>query len=141
MAGTAAEIDRRLIAFVLPSTPESVRIARFHVRAALGFHGLDRYADDAAAIASELVTNAVQHVRGHGTGTVAVALACTRDPQAVTVAVSDSSPQGPALCEASAGSERGRGLRIVAALSADWGWYPEASGKVIFATLAKGPGA
>jgi hypothetical protein len=55
---TAVEIDPQLIAFVLPSISESVRTARFHVRAALGFHGLDEYADDAEAIASELVTNA-----------------------------------------------------------------------------------
>jgi anti-sigma regulatory factor (Ser/Thr protein kinase) len=141
MAGTAAEIDRRLIAFVLPSTPESVRIARFHVRAALGFHGLDRYVDDAAAITSELVTNVVQHVCGDGTGTVEVALARTRNPQAVTVVVSDSSPQGPAMHEASGDSERGRGLRIVAALSAHWGWHAQEGGKAIFATLTKEPGA
>jgi hypothetical protein len=32
MAGTAVEIDQRLITFVFPSTPESVRMARFHVR-------------------------------------------------------------------------------------------------------------
>ena len=32
-AGAAAEIDPRLIAFMLPAIPESVRIARFHVRA------------------------------------------------------------------------------------------------------------
>jgi hypothetical protein len=43
--------------------------------------------------------------------------------------------------KASAGSERGRGLRIVAALSAHWGWHPEESGKAIFATLAKEPEA
>jgi hypothetical protein len=36
MSATAVEIDAQLIAFVLPSTPESARMARFHVRAALG---------------------------------------------------------------------------------------------------------
>ena len=50
MAGTAAEIDAQLIAFVLPSIPESVRMARFHVRAALGFHELAQYADNAEII-------------------------------------------------------------------------------------------
>jgi len=58
MARTTVEVDPLLIAFVLPGIPESVRIARLHVRAALGFHGLDDYADDAAVITSELVTNA-----------------------------------------------------------------------------------
>ncbi len=73
-AGAAAEIDRRLIAFLLPAIPESVRIARFHIRAALGFHKLGRFADDAAIITSELVTNAVQHARCDGTETVRITL-------------------------------------------------------------------
>jgi anti-sigma regulatory factor (Ser/Thr protein kinase) len=141
MAGTTVGIDPRLIAFVLPSIPESVPMARFHVRAALGFHGLGHYADDAAAITSELVTNVVQHVCDNGKETVGIALARTWNPEAVTVVVSDSSPDGPAMHEASADSERGRGLRIVAALSAHWGWHPEESGKVIFATLVREPEA
>ena len=85
MASTAVETDSQLITFVLPSIPESVRMARFHVRAALGFHKLDEYADDAAIITSELVTNAIQHVCGDGTETVGVTLARTRNPEAVTV--------------------------------------------------------
>jgi serine/threonine-protein kinase RsbW len=141
MADTAAEIDRRLIAFVLPSIPESVPIARFHVRAALGFHGLGEYADDAAAITSELVTNVIQHVCGDGTETVGVALCRVRNPEAVTLVVSDSSPEGPGAREAPADSERGRGLRIVEALSTRWGWRAEDGGKAIFAILAKEAGA
>jgi len=81
MAGAVAGIDSRLVAFVLPGIPESVRTARFRVRAALAFHRLDQYADDAAAITSELVTNVVQHVCGDGTGTVKVILVRTRNPE------------------------------------------------------------
>ena len=103
----------------------------------LGFHELDKYADDAAAVTSELVTNAVQHVCGDGTETIGVTLSRARDPEAVAVVVSDSSPEGPAKREAPADSERGRGLRIVEALSAHWGWRPEEGGKSIFAVLAK----
>jgi anti-sigma regulatory factor (Ser/Thr protein kinase) len=141
MAGTAVGIGPRLIAFVLPGIPESVRVARSRVRAALGLHHLDQYADDAEIITSELVTNVVQHVCGDGTETVRVTLVRARNPEAVTVVVSDSSPEGPAMRETPADNERGRGLRIVAALSADWGWYPEESGKAIFATIAKEAGA
>jgi len=83
----------------------------------------------------------IQHVCGDGTETVGVTLAHIRNPDAVTVVVSDSSPEGPAVRETPAGSERGRGLRIVEALSAHWGWYPEEGGKAIFAVLAKGAGA
>lgn len=137
MSGTAAEIDSRLIAFVLPSIPESVRMARFHVRAALGLHGLSEYADDAVAITSELVTNVIQHVCGDGTATVGVTVSRAWDPEAVTVVVSDSSSKDPAMRQAPADSERGRGLRIVEALSARWGWRQEEGGKAIFAILAK----
>jgi serine/threonine-protein kinase RsbW len=137
MSGTTAEIDSRLIAFVLPSIPESVRMARFHVRAALGFHGLGEYADDAAAITSELVTNVIEHVCGDGTATVGVTVSRAWNPKAVTVVVSDSSSESPAIREAPTGSERGRGLRIVEALSVHWGWRQEEGGKAIFAILAK----
>jgi anti-sigma regulatory factor (Ser/Thr protein kinase) len=137
MARKAVEVDLRLIAFVLPSTPESVRIARFHIRAALGFHGLDEYANDAEIITSELVTNVVRHVCDDGTDAIVVTLARVWYPTAVTVVVSDSSPQGPVVHDTSADSEQGRGLQIVEALSAHWGWRREDSGKAIYAILAR----
>ena len=136
VAAAAAEIDPRLIAFMLPAIPESVRIARFHVRAALGFHDLDRFADDAAIITSELVTNAVQHARCDVAETVRITLARASDSEAVIIAVSDSSPRGPVIRKAPAGSERGLGLRIVESLSVHWGWHPEPGGKAVFAILA-----
>ena len=116
--------------------PESVRIARFHVRAALAFHDLGRFADDAAIITSELVTNAVQHACCDVTETVGVTLARASGSEAVIIAVSDSSPHGPVMRNAPAGSERGRGLQIVESLSAHWGWHPEPGGKAVFAILA-----
>jgi anti-sigma regulatory factor (Ser/Thr protein kinase) len=137
MASAAVELDPRLIAFVLPSIPESARMARFHIRAALGFHGLDEYADDAEAITSELVANAVQHVRGDGTNTIVVTLARVWNPAAVTVVVSDSSSECPIRRDTSADSEQGRGLQIVEELSAHWGWRQEDGGKAIFAILAR----
>jgi len=137
MARTAAQIDPQLIAFVLPSIPESVRAARLHVRAALGFHGLGQYTEDAEIITSELVTNAVQHVCDNGTETIEITLAQAGDPAAVTVVVSDSSPGGPVRRDTPAGSEQGRGLQIVKALSAHWGWRQEGSGKAVFAVLAR----
>ena len=135
-AGAAAEIDLRLIAFMLPAIPGSVRIARFNVRAALGFCDLGRFADDAAIITSELVTNAVQHARCDVTETVRITLARASGSEAVIIAVSDSSPHGPVMRDAPADSERGWGLRIVESLCVDWGWHPEPGGKAVFAILA-----
>jgi len=133
--GAAVVIDPQLIAFVLPGIPGSVRIARFHVRAALAFHELGRFADDAAVITSELVTNAVQHACLDVTGTIGVTLARAEDPDAVIVAVSDPSPHAPVIRVAPSGSERGRGLQIVESLSAHWGWRTEPHGKAVFAIL------
>jgi anti-sigma regulatory factor (Ser/Thr protein kinase) len=118
MVGTTVEFGPRLIAFVLPGIPESVGVARFRVRAALGFHQLHQYADDAEIITSELVTNAIQHVCCDGTETVGVTLVRVRNPEAVTVVVSDSSPEGPAMRETPTDNERGGGLQIVEELSA-----------------------
>lgn len=137
MTTTAVELDPRLISFILPSIPESVPIARFHIRAALGYHRLDDYADDAVAVTSELVSNAIQHVRGPGMGTIGVTLARIRNPDAVTVVVSDSSPAGPVMREPSNISERGRGLLVVDELSDSWGWNREDGGKAVYAVLTK----
>ena len=137
MPRTAAQAGPRLIALALPGIPESVPVARWHVRAALGLHGLAEYADDAEIITSELVTNAVQHVCGNGTKTIGVTLTAARSPAAVTVVVSDSSPHGPIRRDMPAGSEQGRGLQLVEALSAHWGWRREDSGKAVFAVLVR----
>ena len=137
MSTTATQADQRLIALALLSSPESVPMARRQVRAALSMHGLGEYADDAEIITSELVTNAVQHACDNGAKTIGVTLTHAGTPAAVTVVVSDSSPRGLIKRETSAGSERGRGLQIVEALSAHWGWRQEDGGKAVFAVLAR----
>src|SRR6266568_513684 len=116
MARTATEASSRLIALALPGTPESVPIARRRVRAALGFHELGDFAEDAEFITAELVANAVQHACEDGTKTIGVILTHAGTP---------------------AGSEQGRGLQIVEALSAYWGWRYEDGGKTVFAVLAR----
>ena len=137
MARTATQASPRLIAIALPGTPEAVPAARWHVRDALDSHGLGEYAAAAEIITSELVTNAVQHVRGKGTETIGLSLTHAGSPAVVTVVVSDPSPEGPVRRDAPAGSDQGRGLQIVEALSAHWGWRHQDSGKAVFAVLAR----
>ena len=137
MARTATQASPRLIAVVLPGIPGSVPVARRHVRDALGLHGMGEFAQDAAIITSELVANAVQHACGNGAARIGVTLTCAGNPAAVTIVVSDSSPQGPVRRDTPAGSEQGRGLQIVEALSAHWGWRCGGGGKVVFAVLAR----
>jgi anti-sigma regulatory factor (Ser/Thr protein kinase) len=137
MLETAASVDQRMISFILPSIPESVRIARFHVRATLGFHGLGEYAHDVVMITSELVTNAIQHVGEDPEETIGVTLAHVWDQVALGVIVTDSSPEGPVMRGTSATSERGRGLQVVEALSDHWGWHPEPGGKAVYAVIVR----
>jgi anti-sigma regulatory factor (Ser/Thr protein kinase) len=127
--------DNPLITFVLLSTPESARIARWHVRAAFNYHGLDHYADDAEIIASELVTNAIQHADADWTEKIVVSLLRVHNPDSIAVIVTDSSPYPPVKREVSVDSERGRGLQIIEALSPHWEWTPEDGGKAVFAML------
>ena len=136
MTSTAIQTDP-LIAFVLSSIPESAGMARCYVRAALEYHGLGDYADDAEIVTSELVTNAVQHAGMDSTETIAVTLMRVRSPDAVAVVVADSSPHPPVRRERTGDSERGRGLQVVEALSVHWGWRPKPGGKVIFAVIAR----
>lgn len=124
-----------LIAFVLLSIPESAGIARWHVRAAFEYHGLDCYADAAQIIVSELVSNAIKHAGADWTEKIGVSLVRVHNPEAITVAVTDSSPYPPVKREAPADSEQGRGLQIIEALSPNWGWTAEDGGKTVFAML------
>lgn len=125
-----------MIAIVMLSTPESVGLVRGQVRAALEYHGLDEYVEDAELIASELVSNAVRHGSTSTLDKVTVALIRVDNPPGVAVIVVDSSPDPPVMGEFTLDEEGGRGLRIVDALSSSWDWRPEGKGKAIIAILA-----
>jgi serine/threonine-protein kinase RsbW len=124
-----------MIAIVMLSTPESVGLVRGQVRAALEYHGLDAYVEDAELIASELVSNAVRHGSSSKLDKVTVALIRVENPAGLALIVVDSSPEPPVMREFTLDDEGGRGLRIVDALAASWDWRPEGRGKAIIAIL------
>lgn len=107
----------------LPGTPESAGAARAFAAAALAGQRRE-LADDVATVVTELAANAVLHSRsGRPGGTFTLRLqAVPGEP--VLIEVRD---QGPAPAPARSGpdqdglSESGRGLAMVAALSAAWG--------------------
>jgi anti-sigma regulatory factor (Ser/Thr protein kinase) len=138
MATTTTTGTQPLIAFTLPSTREAVGIARCHVRAALDYHGLGDYADDAETITSELVTNAIEHAVTDNSPKIGLALVRSADSTSVAVVVTDPSRHPPIKRDPERGAEHGRGLHIVEALSARWGWHPEECGKAVFAILNRG---
>ena len=128
----AAAEPTSLVAFTLPGTPYSVRMARFYVRAALRHHNLGDHAENAQAITSELVTNAISHT---GADAVGLELILLKGSGAIAIVVTDPCPLPPVMNDPAEDSEHGRGLRLVDALSACWGWKPRDSGKAVYAIL------
>ncbi|MEU9922997.1 ATP-binding protein [Streptomyces griseoluteus] len=114
----------------LPRRPESAATARRLLRAACAVWGLDALADDGALIVSELVANAVQHARRES-----IRVVIDRpDAARVRVGVADLSRTRP-VQGADDNNEGGRGLRLVAALAADWGTDERRWGKIVWADL------
>lgn len=97
----------------LPRSPASIRAARQLVNAHTASLGVRRR-EDAALLASELVTNALVH------GIGSISLRIDVDTQGVRVEVSD---QGNVALAPSPtpGAHDGWGLRIVDELADDWG--------------------
>ena len=126
-----------MVALVLRGDPEQVGITRCLVRAALEYLGLGIFADDAEMVVSELVTNAIQHATTDVNDKVGVTLMRVWDGDAVGLVVTDPSPVPPVIRQAANGSEHGRGLRIVEAISVHWSWNLENGGKAVYAILAK----
>jgi anti-sigma regulatory factor (Ser/Thr protein kinase) len=104
----------------------AVPSARLHARHLLSEWGLGALADDAEAVVSELVTNAVQASRAMTHAAIRLWLATDR-LQAV-ICVWDANPQPPARIDAADDAESGRGLLLVEALSKQWDWFPAEPG-------------
>ncbi|MBK3381029.1 MULTISPECIES: ATP-binding protein [Streptomyces] len=115
----------------LPRQPESAATARRLLRTACAVWGLDALAEDGALIVSELVANAVQHARRESIRVVIDRPGAAR----VRVGVADLSRARPVQREADDSEEGGRGLRLVAALAADWGTDERRWGKIVWADL------
>jgi anti-sigma regulatory factor (Ser/Thr protein kinase) len=81
-------------------------------------------AEDAAVIVSELVTNALRHgsCAVNGAAHENVELILWRRCRQVVCAVTDPGIGAPVLVQPDPFGEAGRGLQVVQALSATWGW-------------------
>lgn len=108
---------------VLPPQPQSARHARRFVRDCL--EPYDVANDTIELVASELVGNVVTHAKTDITVQVIVG-------RRVRLEICDGNAVAPALKDAALDAERGRGLFIVDAVSADWGVEPLPAGKRIW---------
>jgi anti-sigma regulatory factor (Ser/Thr protein kinase) len=105
--------------------------ARGHVRAAICSWDVPVDEETAVLLTSELVTNAIRHDPRQAAMLV---IACFRDQ--LRVDVHDASRSFPVVADVPADAETGRGLLLVATLSAEWGFYRTAAGKAVYFTLA-----
>jgi two-component sensor histidine kinase len=104
---------------------QSAKAARDFTAATLRGWQLDALADDAVIIASELVTNAIRHgtcVPAGEAGHPPVMLAWQQHAGRLTCMVMDENAGPSVLTSAGPDSECGRGLQVVQALAAEWGW-------------------
>jgi anti-sigma regulatory factor (Ser/Thr protein kinase) len=105
--------------------------ARAEVRAAILAWDLRVDASVAVLLTSELVTNAIRHEAGE---TIVLDIGCACG--GLRVDVHDTSCALPALVNAPADAETGRGLMLVASLSNGWGCYRTRAGKAVYFELA-----
>ena len=105
--------------------------ARRFVNAALSEWGFANVFTDVPLLASELVTNAVQHVGAE----IEVSIRLERDR--VRLEVRDQSEHPPVLSDLESTRGGGWGLHIVDGLAADWGIEPGDGAKTIWCEVLR----
>lgn len=125
---------------VLAPVLESAREARDFTKMTLRGWKLDALISEAVIIASELVANAIRHgtiLQSADTEPARVGLAWQRQVDRVICVVTDRSVKAPMIAEPDLCAESGRGLQVVQALAAAWGWMMlGAQEKAVWAALA-----
>ena len=123
-----------LAALDLGALPTAPACGRAWTRAILREWRLTALQESAGLLVSELVTNSVQASRGM-THAAPVRLRLLSDGTQAVILVWDASPQPPVPAHPGDDAETGRGLLLVEAVSARWGWYvpPDMGGKVVWA--------
>ncbi|MFC5829516.1 ATP-binding protein [Nonomuraea insulae] len=117
-----------LAELVLPGIPQSVSVARHCVARVLRQAG-HQNVDDVVTVISELVTNAVSYtVSGLSGGLVTIEIGQIGDAIAAVAVIDQGATQAPKMRKSSPATCSGRGLSIVAALSARWGVREDALG-------------
>lgn len=116
--------------------PQSIARARSFVGSILASWDLEDLSDVAILLVSELASNAVEHAQSD------FGIRVGLDPPHLLVEVHDRSTQPPILHIPRPADSRRRGIMIVEALAARWGYRPTEEGKVVWFRLdfqASGP--
>ena len=104
--------------------------ARRELRGLLERWGLQPDARDSLlVVANELMVNGVEH------GRTDVRLTVGLTAGGVRIAVHDGSPMPPELKALDPAAPRGRGLQMIEAFAASWGWHLDGVGKTVWAEV------
>jgi anti-sigma regulatory factor (Ser/Thr protein kinase) len=131
----------------IAALPTATPCARLHARTIAHEWGLGDLADTIELVVSELVTNAVRASMDHDerprytadTGLACIHLRLSTDGQAALVEVWDENFKLPEPTRARLDDKSGRGLMLVDALAARWGWNLPGSGrgKIVWALVER----
>jgi anti-sigma regulatory factor (Ser/Thr protein kinase) len=116
----------------LPATLRSASTARAVIRAVLPGWGLAPIVPDAELVVSELVSNAVEHAPGPDTYELEV----LQRADGVRISLADGSSIKPVVAALAHDRPRGRGMRIVEALTDEWGSDDHHGGKRVWVELS-----
>ncbi len=115
----------------------SVPSARAHLRQLLWEWGQAEVSQDAGAVVTELVANAVAASAELRPAVASVLVWLGSDGHCVLVAVADANPRPPMRLNLEPDAEGGRGLALVEALSNRWGWHPASTAGLVKAVWAE----
>jgi two-component sensor histidine kinase len=131
----ATAVAERAWCVIVPHHARGARLARHRLVVALTDEVKPDLVADAAAVAAELIGNAVRHAAPLPGGVIRVAWRIFSSG-AVEIRVTDGgSTAPPQVREAEPEAIDGRGLTIVAALATRWGFERDGLGQTVWAEL------
>jgi serine phosphatase RsbU (regulator of sigma subunit)/anti-sigma regulatory factor (Ser/Thr protein kinase) len=131
--GATASVVTDHAQLVLEEHPAAVRAARAFVERETLARGAAEVVDDVALVAAELIANAVQH------GEPPITVTVSGDAERMRIEVRDRNPRPPIRPAVNPTNMTGRGLALIAALSAAWGVErDDLGGKIVWAEITPG---
>ena len=112
---------------------DAVPFARDRLARELADWGIATEAGEPALlVATELLTNALEHARAP------IRLTVGLGAESVRIEVHDAAADPPRQQPHDLWAARGRGLQLVDGLSRRWGWSPDTNGKTVWADVSSG---